>query len=61
VNALHLLPRLQQEVCPTERKDDEISSLPHEYLVQDYRRMKEQKKKADRVAREARQTAQRVW
>ena len=60
VNAKHLLPYMQQEVSLVKHKDDEISSLPHEYLVEEYRKLKELKKKANHFASEARQTAQKV-
>ena len=60
MNALHLQSCLRQEMSLVERKDDEISSLPHEYLAEEYRKLKEQKKKANHFASEARQTAQKV-
>ena len=50
-------PPLQQELI---KRDDQLSCLPHEHLVEDYKKMKTMKKKADQFANEARQTAQKV-
>ena len=48
---------LQQELI---KRDDQLSCLPHEHLVEDYKKLKTMKKKADQFANEARQTAQKV-
>ena len=48
---------MQQELI---KRDDELSCLPHEHLVEDYKKLKMMKKKADQFANEARQTAQKV-
>ena len=50
-------PHLQQDLI---KRDDELSCLPHEHLVEDYKKLKVMKKKADQFANEARQTAQKV-
>ena len=48
---------LQQELI---KRDDQLSYLPHEHFVEDNKKLKMMKKKADQFANEARQTAQKV-